>query len=192
MGMSDFTVKEANALLLGRKGRLTITDTNVHYGNYCALTFLSDTIFAASGLVDELNQLANGIVFTGGGTTEIVAGNFLSGATSGALVQVKDITLTGGTWADGNAAGWMIAEPVNGTGTSALENMDLVTVTNPTGSAAVAASVTADVLTTGTEAAGGVTTGDTQIGGVYLSGTTIFGSFTKIQLASGSVEAYKG
>ncbi len=192
MGRADYTVKEANALLLGRQGRLTITDTNVHYGNYCALTFLSDTVFAASGLVDELNQLANGIVFTGGGTTEIVAGNFLLGETSGALVQVKEVTLTGGTWAAGNAAGWMIAEPLNATGTTAEEDMNLVTVTNPSGSTPVASEVTANVLTTGTEAAGGVTTGDTQIGGTYLAGTTIFGQFTKIQLSSGSVEAYKG
>lgn len=191
MGLNEFTVKDSSSLALGQKGCLTVTDTNVHYGRYVALTFLEDTVFDTAGLVNELSTLANGFSFTSGGTTEVTVGKFLLGATSGAIVQVKAITLTSGSWAGGNAAGWMIAEPVNSTGTTAAENMGLCTVSNQDNGTPVAALVTANVLTTGSEAAGGVTTGDTQIGETFPGGSTIYGLFTKILLASGALIAYK-
>lgn len=192
MGLPDYTVKEANALLLGQKGRLTITDTDIHYGKYVALTMLSDTVFAA--LTDSLNQLASGFAFSSGGTTEVAAGTFLRGATSGSIVQVKQVTLTSGSWAGGDATGWLIAEPMNTTGTTASENMDIVTILPvPDGATTIPyTTVTSNVMTLATAANGGSTTGDTQIGGTYLAGTTLFGAFTKIQLLSGAIEAYKG
>lgn len=193
MGPHDYTVKEATALQLGLKGRLTITDTNIHYGKFSSLQMIEDTVFTT--ITDSLNTLANGLAFTSGGTTEVVAGDFLRGATSGAIVQVKEVAaLTSGTWAGGDAVGSMICEPLNTTGTSAAENMDLVTIGQvPSGSTTIPYTVkTANVLTTASEANGGVTTGDAQAGETYLAGTTIFGMFTKIQLASGAIEAYKG
>jgi len=193
MGLSDITVKEGTALQLGQKGRLTITDTNIHYGRFISLQMLEDTVFTT--ITDSLNTLANGLAFTSGGTTEVVAGDFLRGATSGAIVQVKSLaTLTSGTWAGGDALGSMICEPLNTTGTTAAENMDLVTIAPiADGSTTVPYTVkTSNVLTTAAEADGGVTTGDAQAGETYLAGTTIFGMFTKLQLASGAIEAYKG
>lgn len=191
MGFVDLTVKEANAIALGQKGRLTITDTNIHYGRYAALFMLEDTVFAASGLVDSVNQLANGFAFTDSATTEIVVGDCLRGATSGAIVQVRQITITSGSWAGGNAAGWMIAEPVNTTGTVAAEVMDLITLTAIGNGTYPYTVKTASVLTLASEANGGVTTGDTQIGETYPKGSVLYGLFTKIDLASGALEAYK-
>ena len=191
MGLNDITVKEATALQLGQKGRLTITDTNIHYGRFVTLQMLEDTVFTT--ITDSLNTLANGFAFTSGGTTEIVPGDFLRGA-AGAIVQVKQVTLSSGAWADGNAVGWLIAEPLNSTGTAAAENVDLVTIAPvPEGATTIPYTVkTSNVLTTAAEADGGVTTGDAQAGETYLAGTTIFGLFTKLQLASGAIEAYKG
>ncbi len=193
MGLADITVKEGTALQLGQKGRLTITDTNIHYGKFISLQMLEDTVFTT--ITDGLNTLANGLAFSSGGTTEVVAGDFLRGATSGAIVQVKSLaTLTSGTWAGGDALGSMICEPLNTTGTTAAENMDLVTIAPVAdGATTIPYTVkTSNVLTTASEANGGVTTGDAQAGVTYLAGTTIFGMFTKLQLASGSIEAYKG
>lgn len=190
MGYSDYSVKEANALLLGQKGRLTITDTNIHYGKYIALTMISDTVFTT--LTDSINLLANGFAFTSGGTTEVVVGDFLRGATSGAIAQVKEITLTGGSWAGGDAAGWMIAEPVNTTTSSTGENMDIVTLTPTAGTTVTYTTKTSNVLTLASEANGGVTAGDSEVGVTFPAGMTIFGMFTKITLASGAILAYKG
>jgi hypothetical protein len=45
------------------------------------------------------------IPFTSGGTTEIVAGHVLVGATTGAKARVAEVKLASGTWAAGDAAG---------------------------------------------------------------------------------------
>ena len=45
------------------------------------------------------------VSYTSGGTTEIVAGDWIVGATSSAKGRVLSITLASGTWAGGDAAG---------------------------------------------------------------------------------------
>ena len=45
------------------------------------------------------------LAYTHGGTTEIAVGNWIVGATGGAIAHVKSITLASGTWAGGNATG---------------------------------------------------------------------------------------
>jgi len=45
------------------------------------------------------------LAYTSGGTHEVVAGDTLTGATSGATARVVSLTLTSGTWAGGDAAG---------------------------------------------------------------------------------------
>lgn len=45
------------------------------------------------------------LAFTSGGTTEIVVGDVIVGASSGAQAVVKAITKSSGTWAGGDAAG---------------------------------------------------------------------------------------
>jgi len=61
---------------------------------------------AATGIGAEVYRyVERTLAYTSGGTTEIVAGDLIVGATSGAVATVVSLTLTGGTWAGGNAAG---------------------------------------------------------------------------------------
>lgn len=55
------------------------------------------------------------IPFSGGGTTEIVVGNTIVGATSAATAFVEEILLYSGTWAGGDAAGFFVVRDVEGT-----------------------------------------------------------------------------
>jgi hypothetical protein len=55
------------------------------------------------------------IAFTSGGTTEIVDGDTITGATSGATAVVKSVHLESGTWAGGDAAGTLFLETPSGT-----------------------------------------------------------------------------
>lgn len=53
--------------------------------------------------------------YDSGGTTEITANCWIKGATSSALAKVVSVTLSSGTWAGGNAAGYLILDSWNGT-----------------------------------------------------------------------------
>lgn len=55
------------------------------------------------------------IPFSGGGTTEIVVGDTITGATSGATAFVEQVLEYSGTWAGGDAAGFFIVRDVVGT-----------------------------------------------------------------------------
>lgn len=55
------------------------------------------------------------IPFSGGGTTEIAVGDTIWGVTSNASARVQEVLLYSGTWAGGDAAGFMIVDKVNGT-----------------------------------------------------------------------------
>lgn len=55
------------------------------------------------------------MAFTSGGTTEITAGSKIKGATSLATCKVVDVMLSSGSWAGGDAAGFMIVEKIVGT-----------------------------------------------------------------------------
>lgn len=63
------------------------------------------------------------LAFTSGGTYQVLAGDTITGATSGATATVFDVELTSGSWAAGTAAGnlWLN----NQTGTFASENLDV-------------------------------------------------------------------
>lgn len=61
--------------------------------------------------------------FTSGGVTEIVEGNTITGATSGAVAVVKRVVLTSGAWADGNAAGYFVFD--SQTGNFQAENINV-------------------------------------------------------------------
>lgn len=62
------------------------------------------------------------VPFTSGGTHEVVVGDLLTGATSSAALRVTAIVLESGTWAGGNAAGWLYG--VNQTGVFQAENLN--------------------------------------------------------------------
>ena len=81
---------------------------------------------SAAGWV--LCSLGRSVDFTSGGTTEIVAGNTVTGATSGATAVVGRVILTSGTWAGGDAAGRFIF--TTQTGTFQSENLNVGAATN--------------------------------------------------------------
>lgn len=65
------------------------------------------------------------IAFTSGGTTEVQAGDTITGATSGATAYVQDVLLASGTWAGGDAAGFFLVHEDDLHGTFGSENVDL-------------------------------------------------------------------
>lgn len=88
--------------------------------------------------VDNYND-CKALAFESGGTTEIVAGNTIEGATSGATAVVVAVDLDSGTWAGGDAVGtlWVNQQ----VGTFEAENLDVGVTTN-------LATITADSITT--------------------------------------------
>lgn len=63
------------------------------------------------------------IPFSSGGTTEIAPGDTITGATSGATAIVDQVLLYSGTWAGGDAAGFIIAKHDDINGTFGSENV---------------------------------------------------------------------
>lgn len=72
--------------------------------------------------------LGREISFTSGGTTEIAAGDTITGATSAATAAVSKVILLTGTWAGGDAAGRIFF--ASQTGTFQSENLDIGASTN--------------------------------------------------------------
>lgn len=67
--------------------------------------------------------LGRKLAFTSGGATEIVVGNTITGAISGATAVITRIVLQSGTWAGGDAAGYFIF--ASQTGTFQAENLNV-------------------------------------------------------------------
>lgn len=63
------------------------------------------------------------IPFTSGGTTEVLAGHRIKGATSKATAIVEAVLLTSGTFAGGDAAGFFVVQEGSLTGTFGSENV---------------------------------------------------------------------
>ena len=78
--------------------------------------------------VGFLNDMV--IPFTGGGATEIVVGDTITGATSGATAIVSQVLEYSGTWAGGDAAGFFVAKRDNIVGTFGSENVVVGTGTD--------------------------------------------------------------
>lgn len=68
------------------------------------------------------------LAFTSGGTTEIAEGDTITGATSSATADVERVVLTSGSWAGGDAAGYLYLS--NQSGTFQAENLDVGASTN--------------------------------------------------------------
>jgi hypothetical protein len=62
------------------------------------------------------------VSYTSGGTHQVVVGDILTGATSGATARVISLTLTSGTWAGGDAAG--VLTLCDQTGTFTAEDLN--------------------------------------------------------------------
>jgi hypothetical protein len=68
-------------------------------------------------------DLGRKLDFTSGGVTEIVEGNTITGAISGATALVKRVVVTSGDWAAGTAAGYFVF--ISQTGTFQAENLNV-------------------------------------------------------------------
>lgn len=62
------------------------------------------------GDIVYMNALRKVIEFTSGGTDEIKAGDKLHGNTSDATAVIQQVIIDSGTWAGGDAAGWLVLE----------------------------------------------------------------------------------
>ena len=94
--------------------------------NYC---FRNNAGGTAAGLFKQSVSgwtavaLGRELSFTSGGVTEIVDGNTITGAISGATAVITRVVLTSGTWAGGDAAGRFVF--ASQTGTFQAENLDV-------------------------------------------------------------------
>ncbi len=66
-------------------------------------------------------------VFTSGGTGELVPGNIIQGATATQVrAMIRQVILSTGTWAGGDAAGWLLWTEEDQNGSFGTENVDLL------------------------------------------------------------------
>lgn len=89
-------------------------------GQYRAInpSGVDGSAIAAGLLYAAVNASASGdhtLAYTSGGTYEIVPGDTITGATSGATARVVSVGQTSGTWAGGDAAGTFVLDTVSGT-----------------------------------------------------------------------------
>jgi len=83
------------------------------------------------------------IPFSGGGTTEIVAGMDIKGATTNATARIKQVIASATTWSAGTAAGVLIIDADSLVGTFGAEN---IYVTSDVSTGIDDATVTANVV----------------------------------------------
>lgn len=89
-------------------------------------------------------SLGTRLAFTSGGTYEIQEGDALTATVGGATATVRRVNVTSGTWASGNAAGWLV---ISGqVGTFAAGNLDIPSHAN---SATIAGDSVAQTLAAG-------------------------------------------
>lgn len=109
-------------MLMNRLLRGTGAAINVELGfvpDHVMLWNLTDGTLVTLG-----NPSRDIFAFTSGGTNIPAVGNKLKGATSGATAIIADIIVDTGTWAAGNAAGWIVFDQSSRVGTfSAGENL---------------------------------------------------------------------
>lgn len=93
--------------------------------------FIPDVVklYKINGTVPEVNIWIRLKVcaFTSGGTYEIKPGDTIQGATAkGVRAEVQKVAVTSGTWAGGDAAGFLFWQDWNQNGTFGSEDVDLL------------------------------------------------------------------
>ena len=96
---------------------------DVLYGFRNAIGGATAALYKSSGSGWTAVALGRQVSFTSGGTYEILEGNTITGATSGATAVITRVVLTSGTWAAGTAAGKLIF--ASQTGTFQAENLNV-------------------------------------------------------------------
>lgn len=135
---------------------------------------------------------ARTLAFTSGGTTEITAGNVITGATSAATGTVVSVTVSTGTWAGGDAAGTLTITKQTGTFQSEELNVGSTTSVATVGGNSSAAPMTLVANTDYVVTAGGVTplsTGDV-VSGEVLDVTYSYGAYSAVQSLLESAKDY--
>ena len=104
--------------------------TDGHYTDFANVSIASDQGAMYVATVSGWDQIALGYTldFTSGGTHEIVEGETITGATSGATAVVKRIVTQSGSWSAGTAAGYIVL--TSATGTFQAENLNVGATTN--------------------------------------------------------------
>jgi len=74
-----------------------------------------NTITSLSSYPELYRYTERTLAYTSGGTTEIVAGDWIIGKTGSAVAEVVSLTLASGTWAGGDAAGILRLRSQKGT-----------------------------------------------------------------------------
>lgn len=91
------------------------------------LGFIPDLVIVWDGTTGSPMNIGNPrqrvMVYSGGGTNEIKAGMEIVGNTSGAKAMVLAVHNDTGTWAGGDAAGWLILDAETETGTFTSETI---------------------------------------------------------------------
>lgn len=77
------------------------------------------------GSIVTVGFLSKMIGFTSGGTAVPKAGQTITGITSGAKAKLKDVIVVSGSFAGGDAAGFLVADADEITGTFGTENVTL-------------------------------------------------------------------
>jgi len=120
-------IEDRRSLIQKPTGSGTIRGVWVYNGNkYCVRNNAGGTegvLYKATTAGWVAQSLGRELAFTSGGTTEIVEGNTITGATSGATAVITRVVTTSGDWADGDAAGYFYF--ASQTGTFQAENLNV-------------------------------------------------------------------
>ncbi len=94
------------------------------------LGFIPDVVFMwnyTDGDMLDIWHRGRVMAFTSGGTYQIMPGDRIQGATNtGVRTTVREVHLTSGTWAGGDAAGYIVFDVLDQTGAFGSENVDLL------------------------------------------------------------------
>jgi len=120
-------------------GTIETGDGTIEITSGVATLSVAQTGNIGAGVCVEYNSLVcwiapNRIAFTSGGTTELLVDTKIAGGTSGATGIVRAIEVNSGTWAGGDAAGWIYFESTTGTWNSSEQ----INRTKPTSSTNIA------------------------------------------------------
>lgn len=83
----------------------------------------AEALYKSTGSGWSLVALGRELAFTSGGTYQIVEGDTITGATSGATAVITRVALQSGTWAGGDAAGYLVF--ASQTGVFQAENLNV-------------------------------------------------------------------
>ena len=145
-GTGDIKTGSPNISISGGVATLDVAQTD-NIGAGCDIEYNSLYAYIAP----------NRIPFTSGGTTPIKPGDKIQGATSTATGIVRAVAVTTGSWANGDAAGYIYFEQTSGTWNSS-EQIDRIRPTSST-----------DVATTNGSLQGNIGNGNTEF--VVLTAT---------------------